>query len=378
MGKTVDIKKWCQQLLREHEYICFQYRLKLRPAVIEITDNKSHWGRWSPYERKIEISKTLILNYPWDVVLQIFKHEMAHQICSELYRTDDGHRASFQKACKSIGICPPFNSASIDLDQPIPLWKEQWQRRQNEFDNRNSPLRKIKKLLSLAQSTNEHEAYRAAAKAQQLILKYNVDKLSDSEPSDDCVYLIINHKKKRIEFHQSQIVGLLSEYYFVQAIFSDLYDPQTNQIHKTIELMGRQENVLIAEYVYYFLNQQLTQLWVKNKDNFSNRRSYYMGVIKGFRKNLEQTLSRAPDLSSQDHSLNSPSSKIKSLIKQDEKNIRDFMSSRYPRMHNRTSNHPSQFDNQSYTQGQKDGEKIKLNKGIQQEGSSHIHLLSKR
>ena len=49
------------------------------------------------------------------------------------------------------------------------------------FDKKTAAIEKIKKLLRLAQSSNEHEAALAASRAQELLSRYNLDESDYSE-----------------------------------------------------------------------------------------------------------------------------------------------------------------------------------------------------
>lgn len=348
-------RQWSIQLQKEHESLCYQYRLKLAPIAIEVTENKSYLGRWMPEERKIELSRSLILKQPWDTVLHILKHEVAHQICSEIYNIDDGHGEYFQRACQRLGVLPPFNQASIDI---TPDLINQWNR---DSENTSPHWRKIEKLLSLAQSKNKNESYQAMAKAQQLIIKYNIDcGLKPNESKSDHVYCIINHKKKRIEFHQSQIVSLLTKYYFVRALYADLYDAETDQVHKVIELFGKKQNVAISEHIYWFLLQQANDLWRKNKTSSMNKRSYYIGFFSGIRSTLEKTTKN-----SMKSSINGLSAtETKTLIAHESEQVADFLRTRYPRIHSRANNYRGSYNHDDFSKGQGDGQNVRISKGI--------------
>ena len=79
-------RAWVSELYFEHETICWQYRVDLPKPFIEITNSKSEWGAWSAGSRALRISGVLILEYSWEITLNVFKHEMAHQIVSEVLR----------------------------------------------------------------------------------------------------------------------------------------------------------------------------------------------------------------------------------------------------------------------------------------------------
>jgi hypothetical protein len=83
----------------------------------------------------------------------------------------------------------------------------------------------------------------------------------------------------------------------VRVICASLYDPQTDVCHKTIELLGREEEVAIAEHCYHFLENRLQALWEHNRSRFTGngriaRKSYYLGLLAGFRQTLGRSRCR--------------------------------------------------------------------------------------
>ena len=101
---------WGLRLLHEHEDICYQRNISLFKPTIEIFDNLSCYGQWDDKHRTIGISKTLIENQAWSVVLENLKHEMAHQYVSEYFQGEDSspHGDNFKYACKILGVHPVF------------------------------------------------------------------------------------------------------------------------------------------------------------------------------------------------------------------------------------------------------------------------------
>src|SRR5262249_52138763 len=55
------------------------FKRKLVAPSIELSDAASRLGRWIAESRTIEISRPLVLEQPWGVVIEVLKHEMAHQ-----------------------------------------------------------------------------------------------------------------------------------------------------------------------------------------------------------------------------------------------------------------------------------------------------------
>ncbi len=73
---------------------------------MEVGELGSRWGQWDSETRTLTLSEALIREYPWDVILEVLKHEMAHQIVSETYGGDEGHGALFHQVCRKLGVLP--------------------------------------------------------------------------------------------------------------------------------------------------------------------------------------------------------------------------------------------------------------------------------
>ncbi len=348
---------WTRQLLAEYEDICWRYRLDLVPAGIEISDMKTLYGCWDTDRRTIKISKQLIEKYSWDVTVNVLKHEIAHQIVTEIYKTRDGHGDLYKKACDMIGVPYEFRSATGDIPKD-------WAEIKQKGNPKNIKLlKKVEKLLSLAQSKNENEATLAMQKANELIKKYNLTRDSDHSPSE-YNYVIINNKKKRIERYQKNICSILSEFFFVKHIYSCLYDSETLITYKTIELVGVHENVLIAEHVYFFLVNELNFLWKDYQRQTSSknkyRNSYFLGVLKGFKEKLslqELKTNRESKISVERYETTSLS-----VISKDA-GLSDFIRQRFPRLHT-VGCQTLRINADAYRDGKKKGRKITLHKGI--------------
>ncbi len=109
---------WLNQLLIEYEDICWSYGIELTPPIFEISETTKEVGSWHPSTRILRLSHHLIVESPWLVTLQVLKHEMAHQLCSELFCSGEkGHGKDFQKGCELLGVEPQFRRAQSSLPE---------------------------------------------------------------------------------------------------------------------------------------------------------------------------------------------------------------------------------------------------------------------
>lgn len=372
---------WGRQLLAEFANINWQYGLALKTPVFEITETEKRCGSWQAVTRVIRISARLITGHSWDITCQILKHEMAHQICSELFfENDAGHGPLFEKACDLLGLPAPFRRASGDLPEtgtPDPAENQQ-------TEQGRKFIRRIGKLLALAGSANEHEAAIAMEKASQLMARHNLQQVQEDAQSE-FASLIINSRCKRLESWQHRICAILLRFFYVKVVTASLYDPLQDTHHKTIEIFGRQENVAIAEYCYAFLAGQLVSLWRQNRSKASGkgiraRNSYYLGLLQGFYDKLlaKETLRDAHiPPKTDDAKSDGVQKKVTALIIAEDRALDRFVGMRFPRLRRRSGT-GAMIYRDTYEQGRTDGGRIVLHKGVADQGSEKGLLLNQQ
>lgn len=368
---------WGRQLLAEFANINWQYGLRLKTPVFEITETERQYGSWQSATRVIRISTRLITGHSWDITCQILKHEMAHQICSELFcQTDGGHGPLFQKGCDLLGLPAPFRLSSGDLPETgatDPAGSQQTEKGR-QF------IRRIGKLLALAGSNNEHEAAIAMEKASQLMARHNLQQLQEDVQSE-FTSLIINGKSKRLERWQHKICTILLRFFYVKVVTASLYDPLQDSHHKTIEIFGREENVAIAEYCYAFLAGKLACLWQENRSKtygkgIRARNSYYLGLLQGFYDKLlaQEALTTRPKPEEREAE-RSGTPGMAVLIQAEERELDRFVGMRFPRLRRRSGT-GAMIYRETYELGRTDGGQIVLHKGVTKQNSEQGLLLS--
>ncbi|MFZ9594734.1 MAG: SprT-like domain-containing protein [Bdellovibrionia bacterium] len=374
------------ELYRCYEHIRWAHRLRLQPAVIELMDSQTHWGQWNPETRVIRISRALVRQHSWFQVESILRHEMAHQYCSELLEMGCAspgkpHGELFQKACEIVGVPQEFSHASVDLKSTCLDWKSQPRSPESE-----KLFNKVQKLLALATSSNENEALAAMTKVRELYAKYAMDYSQLGSAFDSkrkMAHLVISHQKKRIEAHQDRIAGILAGHFFVQVIFTHQFDSKTLQSYKALEIIGTQENVLMAEYVYYFLLSQTEFLvrQLKQQQPQISRvqaKSYRLGILKGFAEKLRQmdknwkkaSVSPSSPASTPSMSLG----KTLTLLSSDP-GLKSYVARVFPRLSNSAGASQS-IDPSLYSAGVVAGGKINLHRAVVDQGGRSGRLLN--
>ena len=151
---------------------------------------------------------------------------------------------------------------------------------------------KIRKLLALATSSNEHEARLAAEKANELLIRHNL-KMQDLGEEGDYAkdpVLVAGRLKPQTDW----IVSILQQHFFVVAASSRQY-----YRHQTIlYLVGKKTNLEIAHYVYVFLDRTFPGLWQQWKAEQGRRaglrKNYYHGLHNGLNYQLDQRRAQLP------------------------------------------------------------------------------------
>ena len=353
----------------EFKQICSWYRVSLASPAFMISDSQITLGSWHAETRTISISATLINGYSWDAVINVLKHEMAHQYVHEIMgrAEEQPHGDSFSKACAKLGVIFPFNAASGDTPKVFTA------DRSHGFDSEyNRKISKVRKMLSLAGSGNRHEAEAAMSKANSFIRKYNLERLNSIE-SSRYTYDIINTGKKRLPIIERRVANLLIDYFYVDVVYSELFDPQLLEFHKTIELLGTRENVAFARHAYDFLMGRAEYLWrgyrKESKAPGKLRKTYILGLLQGFREKLakDEQKESMPDAISSSLARHKT---VSALILAQDPGLSDFTTQRFPRLRKVRYRSSGIYCADTYTAGKAEGKKITIHKTVKHEAGN--------
>lgn len=358
---------WSERLYREYTNLLYQYSLPLRPASVRLEPMGSRWGVWDPEARLITLSTALIERYPWDVVLEVLKHEVAHQVVSEMFYRREQHGPAFAQACKLLAVADWAAQASGALPEQIVTWRD---RAVSDQDERL--LKRVEKLLSLATSSNEHEAFSAMQRVREIYARHN---LQPASRAPDVVSLVLGRKKKRIDRAETMIFGLLVQHFFVRAVYFSRFDAQDCCDYRVVEISGTQPNVLMAEYVHHFLLQQVESLWQTYRRahgaGAGARHSYMVGVLAGFSEKLQRDAEQLKAATERELGV----SQRQALVRAASTQLDDYIDARHPRLHTRSASR-GRGDPASYGAGKEAGNKLVLRKGITDSAVQRGRLLT--
>ena len=259
------------------------FKRSLRPPEIKISDSTRRLGQWDHARRRIEMARSLFLTEPWGTVLEVLKHEMAHQYVHEILgRLDEpSHGPAFREVCEKLGIdarasglpAGPADGTDSGRQQHVKV------------------LERIAQLLALAQSSNVHEAQAATSLAQKLMLKYNVESAALGQRGG-YEFRHLGAPSGRISDSERLLSIILGQHFFVEVIWVPVYRPLEKKRGHVLEICGTRPNLEMASYVHAFLMRSAENLWAEHKRAHGikgnrDRRTYLSGVMDGFRDRLE-------------------------------------------------------------------------------------------
>jgi hypothetical protein len=291
------------------------YRKRLRKPIFSLGDLKNKWGSWTGEKREICLSRDLVLKHPWDAVQEVLKHEIAHQFAQELLGADGEppHGPTFMKACQLLRANPKASGEYKPLDERI---------LGDSTNLEDKILVRIKKLMALAQSKNQHEAEAAMAKAHKLIEKHNIDLLKRDEDRH-FISVFVGKPACRHFREENDLANLIQDFYFVHGIWVPAYVLEKGKRGNVLEITGTIQNVRIASYVHEFVKRYVDAQWVKYNGNKGLNRyrksDFAVGIIEGFRSKLKSQRSKKR-----------AKGKL-SLIKVEDPLLKKHVSFRYPR-----------------------------------------------
>jgi hypothetical protein len=157
--------------------------------------------------------------------------------------------------------------------------------------NSESIINKIKKLLSLSESSNKHEAERASAKAFELMARHDINIGSVSTEQSKIITKCIDNKRA-YSFEYWEIASVLEEFFFVLLTTRRNIDGG-----RDLNFTGQVHRVEIAEHVFNFIHQAMLREWtVYRRNNPSQtraignmrKRGFLMGFSEGIAAKLRE------------------------------------------------------------------------------------------
>jgi hypothetical protein len=341
-----------RELYAEYEHLnwCL-FKRALRVPQIELSTTDKRLGRWVPEQRVIEISRSLAVTRSWGVVVEVLKHEMAHQYVHEVLRqtSETSHGPVFRDVCARLGVDGratglPDAGADARTDEEARL------------------LERVARLLALAGSSNANEAQAAMSAAQRLMLKYNLDVAKAAGPRGYS-FRHVGKPSGRVTEGERLLAAILAEHFFVEVIWIPIYRALEGKRGRVLEVCGTPANLEMAEYVHDYLLRTSEDLWRDHKRaralrSNRDRRAYVAGVMMGFLEKLRSERKR---------------SREQGLVWVGDADLGRFYRQRHP--HISHSRHEGQRRNEAHAHGREAGKKIVIHRPVERGPSGAGRLL---
>jgi hypothetical protein len=257
------------------------------------------------------------------------------------------HGPLFQKVCQERGI----DAAASGLSAPTAAAD-------------SSLLGKIRHLLALAESSEQHEAEAAAAAAQRLMLKHNLREVGQAQRQQYC-FIQLGEATGRVAESQRTLAAILRDFFFVEVIWVGVYRPLEGKHGSLLEVCGTRANIELAQYVHSFLNHSAQRLWREHKRRAGtrsdrDRRAFEAGVMAGFYKKLKSERQQ---------------SREQGLVWQGDAELHGYFRKRFP--HIRNVQYGTSSSTGAHALGRAAGQDLVLHKGVTQGPSAGPRLLGR-
>jgi len=332
-----------REVSEQYRHLALAYfKGSLKLPQFELVASRARLGRWVEATRTIELSRPLVLEQPWGVVVEVLKHEMAHQYVGEVLgeRGETAHGPRFRAVCEKLGIDAAASGMPIPKSEPAA-----------EGSEHTRVAERIARLLALAESPNVHEAEAAMAAAQRLLLKHNIE-LREARVRRGYVWRHLGKPTGRTTEAERVLSLLLGKHFFVEAIWVPVYRPELGKRGSILEICGTPENVEIAEYVHGYLVATAARLWAEHKAAHGitgdrDRRTFLAGVMVGMSDKLAREAKK---------------SATAGLVWVADGDLDTFFRARHPYV--RHVRYAGQRRTDAYAHGREAGQKIVIHKGV--------------
>ena len=137
----------------------------------------------------------------------------------------------------------------------------------------NPAIDKIRKLLALAKSANEHEAARSLAKAMQLAAENDISLNTVRAIENDITHAQSQAAPKaQYELWECNLYSSIARLFGCAVMTQTRYDIDCHGWRETFVLYGRERDRQVADHVAAYLRRELLRLFKANKAAISKNR----------------------------------------------------------------------------------------------------------
>jgi len=270
-------------------------------------------GQWvAEPVREIRISEACVLNHPWYAVVEVLRHEVAHQLADELYgQTDPPHGGVFGDLCGLLRANPKASGTYPPLDEAV---------LSDAAGADDRIMARIRKLLALSGSPNRHEAELAMAKARELMAKHRIEAPGTSRVETEFVSIVLGGPSLRHGLETHALASLIREHYSVRTIWVPMAVPTAGKLGRALEICGTRQAVQLAHYTFDFVRHVIDSEWRGYRPGVrlgpNGRRDFALGMVAGFRALLAEQVRTSPQ--------------VQALVRCEDPALEDFLYDRHP------------------------------------------------
>jgi hypothetical protein len=256
------------------------------PIVLVAIDDRERLGYFDAVSCTIGIHKRLMYTAKDRVLADLLRHELAHYFTYIQHHAsgmdERAHGPRFLAICEAYGLPPEVRRASIDVCAANDAIE-------GELAN-EALIAKFQRLMSLAESDNEHEAALAVVRANELMVKHNLDARAASDAGhgeiEYCVKVVIPCKRSSPRI--SAIAEILSEFLVYPVHGSE-----------GLEVTGIRANVEHAEYIAGYLDRALSAAWknarAANRGRRLREKPFMAAAAASYLEKLKRAKGRLPE-----------------------------------------------------------------------------------
>jgi hypothetical protein len=272
----IDILSREMRVEVENDYFYDREGKKPYPISVVVYNDRNMLGYFDPEFYEIGLHSHLMYGKK-EQLFNIIRHELAHYFnYIKFGNSVQPHGLEFRECCQKMGWGEEVYLATTTFESDS----------HKGLQEDNDILRKVKKLMSLATSSNPHEAEQAMIKSQQLLLKQNlhIHQVEDTTEEQWVLKRLMKQKKKSVKM--SAIAKILQTF-FVSIVYNRIQD------FVYLEVLGSTVNVEVADYVAAVLDYELDRLWevtrAQNRQlkGVVAKNSFFDGIAKGYCQKIQ-------------------------------------------------------------------------------------------
>ena len=323
---------------------------------IDFAESKTKHGWYSPPPKNtITISYELLMEHPWYSVLDVFYHEVAHQLVQFLCpeeADETSHGKAFREMCRRIGANPSAGDSYQTLDSLLS---------QEQNDTGDPIIERVRKLLVMAEKGDEHEAEVALSKAVEIMAKYGIRE-EHLNQKEQYVTVALGEPRHTIQLDERAMAQFLNEMFSVTtimvnvpAITTDRSGNKSATECRQFFMCGTTRNVKIAQYVRDSVLSHIDLEWGKfcqtnriSPTLVRRKRDFAYGVISALLKKMRGSLEK----------------ETQALIVAGSQELNSYYTTRFPHIHTVTHGGVN-MDPNALEAGKKIGSDLTIKPGIE-------------